>query len=154
MLYTALYLSCEKNENKQKEARFGPFFKKNLVILAVYLSQTSFMRMTNRTTQTTTTATVDTTWKNVFRQKNLRRIFFDFFTVMTGVESFKILFANPLRSFSIGTIWKKITALSIFYFKNTIGFHFSAGSGVRANFLIASIVQDLEPMSWTIFRVA
>ena len=91
VLYTALYLSCEKNENKQKEARFGPFFKKNLVILAVYLSQTSFMRMTNRTTQTTTTATVDTTWKNVFRQKNLRRIFFDFFTVMTAVESFKIL---------------------------------------------------------------
>ena len=25
-----LYLSCEKNENKQKEAGFGPFLKKSL----------------------------------------------------------------------------------------------------------------------------
>ena len=24
-----LYLACEKNENEQKEAGFGPFFKKN-----------------------------------------------------------------------------------------------------------------------------
>ena len=30
-----LYLSCEKNENKQKEAGFGPFFfkKKQLLLL-------------------------------------------------------------------------------------------------------------------------
>ena len=27
-----LYLSCEKNENKQKEAGFGPFFKKKIFI--------------------------------------------------------------------------------------------------------------------------
>ena len=30
-----LYLSCEKNENKQKEAGFGPFFKKMLLKLTV-----------------------------------------------------------------------------------------------------------------------
>ena len=26
-----LYLACEKNENKQKEAGFGPFFKKKML---------------------------------------------------------------------------------------------------------------------------
>ena len=30
------YLSCEKNENKQKEAGFGPFFKTRDIALAVY----------------------------------------------------------------------------------------------------------------------
>ena len=35
-----LYLSCEKNENKQKEAGFGPFFfKKNNCYLCVELAQ-------------------------------------------------------------------------------------------------------------------
>ena len=29
-----LYLSCEKNENKQKEAGIGPFLKKQLVVEA------------------------------------------------------------------------------------------------------------------------
>ena len=31
-----LYLSCEKNENKQKEAGFGPFLKTNITKVLVY----------------------------------------------------------------------------------------------------------------------
>ena len=32
-----LYLSCEKNENKQKEDGFGPFFLKKIITLSAYL---------------------------------------------------------------------------------------------------------------------
>ena len=38
-----IYLSCEKNENKQKEAGFGPFFLKKIAdIVKVHLQDVQF----------------------------------------------------------------------------------------------------------------
>ena len=41
MVNFAPYLSCEKNENKQKEAGFGPFYKEKSVII---IKEASFKR--------------------------------------------------------------------------------------------------------------
>ena len=35
--FIVVYLLCEKNENKQKEAGFGPFFLKSEVVLVANL---------------------------------------------------------------------------------------------------------------------